>query len=157
MHEPEILRRGKAFHKRVQAEWVATAKDGTPCPERTIWRLNGRRGRVDLLIEELGDFVSVIEIKATDWDCMAEGNIARNVRRQIRQLWSYIDAELEIYGMQVCPGIIFPALPSDSRRLAMIESMFNDEGIQVVWQNETIEEMKKRAAQAYGSGDGTKA
>lgn len=112
---------------------------------------------MDLLIEELGDFVSVIEIKATDWDCMAEGNIARNVRRQIRQLWSYIDAELEIYGMQVCPGIIFPALPSDSRRLAMIESMFNDEGIQVVWQNETIEEMKKRAAQAYGSGDGTKA
>lgn len=151
MHEPEILRRGKAFHKRVQAEWVATAKDGTPCPERTIRRLNGRRGRVDLLIEELGDFVSVIEIKATDWDCMAEGNIARNVRRQIRQLWSYIDAELEIYGMQVCPGIIFPALPKDSGRLETIERMFNADGIQVVWQNESLVALKQRMAHKEAS------
>jgi hypothetical protein len=142
--EPLALRRGKAFHRQVQAEWLAETKDGKPCPERTIKRLNGRRGRVDLLIEELGGFVSVIEIKATDWDRMAERNIKRNVRRQIRQLWGYIDAELEIYGMQVCPGIIFPTLPSESHRLAMIESMFNDEGIQVVWQNETIDEVKQR-------------
>ena len=112
---------------------AAEAQGGTPRPERAIRRLNGRRGRVDLLIEDMGDMVSVIEIKASDWNRMAEWNVKRNVRRQIRQLWSYIDAELEIYGMQVFPGIIFPALPSDRSRLALIESMFNNEGIQVVW------------------------
>ena len=142
--EPEILKRGKQFHKLIQDEWLTTAKGGTPRPERYIKRLHGRSGRVDILVEEMGDFVSVVEIKFTDWDKMAEVNVVRNVKRQIRQIWSYIDAELELYQMQVCPGIIFPKLPHESKRLELIESMFNDNGIQVVWHDESLEHLKKR-------------
>lgn len=64
--EPEPLRRGKRFHKLIQDEWLKTARDGQPTAEKSIKRLSGRRGRVDILVEELGDFVSVVEIKASD-------------------------------------------------------------------------------------------
>ena len=143
-HEPRQLRRGKAFHKTIQQEWRATAIDGEPHSERTIRRLNGRYGRVDVLVEELGDMVSVIEIKCTDWDRMTEANVVRNVKRQIRQIWTYVEAELELYGCDVCPGVIFPKLPRSAERLGLIETMFNSEGIQVVWHNEGWDQLKKR-------------
>lgn len=142
--EPESLRRGKRFHRLIQQEWLETAKDGRPLAERTIQRINGKYGRVDILVEELGDFVSVIEIKATDWDRMKEKNVKRNARRQIRQIWSYVDAELTLYDKEVCPGVIFPEIPKDPVRTELIESMFNNEGIQVVWHNECIDHLKKR-------------
>ena len=145
--EPADLRRGKRFHKRIQEEWLATAKDGTPRPERHIKRLSGKAGRVDILVEELGDdLVSVVEIKATDWDRIADKNVVRNVRRQIRQVWSYVEAQLELEGLQVCPGVIFPKLPRDPARLELIESLFNEEGIQVVWHDETVEHLRQRMA-----------
>lgn len=34
----------------------------------------------------------------------------------------------------------------EPHRLRLIEKTFNDEGIQVVWQNESIEDVKKRMA-----------
>ncbi len=139
--EPEQLKRGKSFHKTIQKEWLETAKDGTPSRERMIKKLNGRNGRVDILVEELGDFVSIIEIKATDWDRMTDRNVRRNARRQIRQIWGYISAALDLQGQQVCPGIIFPALPKDRERLARIERLFNGEGIQVVWRHESMEHL----------------
>jgi len=142
--EPTALKRGKRFHKLVQEEWLATAKDGRPRPERYIKRLGGKKGRIDILVEELGDFVSIVEIKATSWDRMKAKNVVRNVRRQIRQIWSYVEAEIEHYEMEVCPGVIFPELPRDPKRLALIESLFNEEGIQVVWHNESVEQSKKR-------------
>ena len=143
--EPPPLTRGKIFHKLIQEEWLKTNKSGIPRPERTIKKLSGRGGRIDILVEEIGDnLVSVVEIKATDWDIMAEKNIKRNVRRQIRQIWSYIDSQLDIYGKEVSPGIIFPNIPKDLSRLKLIEAMFNEEGIQVVWHDETMEDVKKR-------------
>ena len=99
--EPESLRRGKRFHKLIQDEWLKTAEDGRPEPERSIKRLSGRMGRVDILVEELGDLVSVVEIKASDWDKMTKVNVVRNARRQIRQIWSYVEAELKLYDKAV--------------------------------------------------------
>lgn len=140
----ERMARGREFHQRVQAEWLRDTKDGTPRIERRIDRLSGQWGRVDILIEDLGDFVSVIEIKATEWDQWSDDRIPRYVRRQIRQIWSYVDAQLEIYEVEVCPGVIFPHRPLDPRRLALIERLFNGEGIQVVWHDETLEECRVR-------------
>lgn len=143
--EPKALRRGKRFHKLIQQEWLAEAKGGKPCPERMIRRVNGRNGRVDILVEEDGgDYVSIVEIKASDWDRMTPKNVRRNARRQIRQVWSYVEAQLEIYGVQVCPGVIFPKLPRDPDRIDLVESMFWEEGIQVVWHDESDEHLKKR-------------
>jgi hypothetical protein len=47
-------------------------------------------------------------------------------------------------GKDVCPGIIFPRRPSDKQRMELIEQMFSDEGIPVVWHDETIRECKAR-------------
>jgi len=82
--EPEALRRGKAFHKRVQSDWEKTAKDGKVNLEHTINIIKDssglkriRRGRLDLFVNELGDFVSVVEIKSTDWDRIRPENRRR--------------------------------------------------------------------------------
>ncbi len=96
--EPSILRDGKEFHRLIQREWLAETIDGIPYPERTVRRIDGRKGRIDILIEEAGDFVSIVEIKCSDWDAMNPENVVRNVRRQIRQIWGYIDAELAFRG-----------------------------------------------------------
>ena len=143
-----VLRRGKQFHKLIKEERLAETKDEIPCPERTTWRVSGRNGRVDILAEELGDYVSVVEIKASDWDSVAPANVRRNARRQIRQIWSYIEAQLDIYGLEVCPGVISPKRPSDSAPLGLLESMFLEEGIQVIWHDESLNQLKKRMAAA---------
>ena len=64
--------------------------------------------------------------------------------RQVRQIWSYIDAQLELEGKEVSPGIIFPTRPSDIERLKAIEQIFNNWGIQVVWHDEATDELKER-------------
>ena len=47
-------------------------------------------------------------------------------------------------GKDVCPGIIFPKRPKDRERMELIENIFEEEGIPVVWHDETIEERKMR-------------
>ena len=141
--EPAPLRRGKAFHRLIQEEWRTDrrTRDAT-FREFSIIKPNGRRGRIDILIDEGEDWVAVVEIKASDWDTMKEGNLRRNVRRQIRQMWDYIDSQLKpnddgsIDGRQVSPGIIFPKAPLKLGLRDAIETLFNEEGIQVVWHNE---------------------
>jgi hypothetical protein len=46
--EPKRLGRGKDFHSRIQKEWLDTA-EGVIFPEKTIRRLTGRRGSVDII------------------------------------------------------------------------------------------------------------
>jgi hypothetical protein len=142
--EPARLRRGKAFHKKIQKEWIETAQ-GKVWPEKTTERLTKRRGRIDILVDGYSDDkeVAVVEIKASDWDRMKPKAVRRNALRQVRQIWSYIDAQLDLEGNQVSPGIIFPKRPKDSERLKEIEEIFNEWGIQVVWHDETTEELKE--------------
>lgn len=130
--EPKRLRRGKDFHKKIQNEWLETA-EGVILPEKTIRRLTKRRGRIDIFVDDDSDdnHVAVVEIKASDWDKMKPKAIRRNAMRQVRQIWSYVDAQLELEGKEVSPGIIFPTRPSDPERLKTIETIFNDSGIQV--------------------------
>ena len=72
--QPVQLRRGRAFEKRVQDDWELTA-EGKPKTEKTIELIagltptgRGKRGRMDIFVNDVGDFVVVVEIKATDWD-----------------------------------------------------------------------------------------
>jgi len=65
------------------------------------------------------------------WVC--DTNIRRNVRRQIRQIWQYVDALLEFSGKDICPRVIFPSPPTNIAKRAIVESLFNEDGIQVVW------------------------
>ena len=143
--EPKRLRRGKDFHKKIQTEWLETAQ-GFILPEKTVRRLSKSRGRIDIFVNDDSNenHVAVVEIKASDWDKMKAKAVRRNALRQIRQIWSYIDSQLELEGKEVSPGIIFPARPSDPERLKEIEDLFIDYGIQVVWHDESLNELKKR-------------
>jgi hypothetical protein len=141
--EPSILKKGKRFHKLVQIDWCLTANDGLVEPEQNVLTPKGKRGRIDILVEEITPgLVSIVEIKNTDWDKIKD--IRRNIKRQSRQIWKYIDSQMELHKKDVCPGIIFPKLPNDSEKLRLIESMFENEGIQVVWNSESIEQVKAR-------------
>ena len=142
--EPTQLCNGKAFHKKMQAEWFNTA-EGKILIEKAITKPTGRIGRIDIFVDDDGDkLVAVAEVKASDWDKMTDSAVRRNVRRQIKQIWDYIDSQLA-KEKEVSPGIIFPHHPKDKARMKQIEDMFEQEGIPVVWQDETIEERKARS------------
>jgi len=151
--EPSQLRRGKAFHKLIQQEWEREA-EGEVKSERHIRKPNGRKGRVDVFVNDNDpqSSIAIVEVKATGWDKIKKKNVRRNVRRQIRQIWSYIESQIlngqyviDGEGKDVCPGIIFPRRPKDKERMELIENMFEEEGIPVVWHDETIEERKMRS------------
>ena len=138
--EPGILRRGKVFHKRVQEDWEKTAKNGkidrehviglSLVPETTHHK---KVGRLDLFIDELGDFVSVVEIKSTDWDKAKEKNRKKLLASHRRQIWRYIDEYLDVEHVSVCAGVIYPQSPKTRGLKNVIENYLNDYGLQVVW------------------------
>lgn len=142
-NEPKPLRRGKEFHKKVQKEWRNTAR-GKVMTEKSMTKPSGRKGRMDIFIKSDEKLVAVAEIKTSDWDAMSQTAIRRNVRRQVRQVWNYIDSQLTS-GKNVSPGVIFPKRPKDSGRMNLIEKLFNEEGIAVVWEDESIVERKARS------------
>ena len=140
--EPKRLREGKAFHKKVQADWRAEA-EGDVRTEMTVKRAGGRSGRLDVFVSEDGSAVrAIVEIKHSDWDKMTPPAVRRNAKRQARQLWRYIELQPTLDG--ICPGIVFPKRPSDRARLELIEQLFEEEGIPVVWEDESVEERKSR-------------
>ena len=138
--EPEILLRGKAFHTRVQKDWQKTAKGGKINKEHSIplsiLRKKIKRqntGRIDIFVNELGDFISIVEIKSTDWDKVKEKNRKKLLGSHRRQVWRYIEEYVDIKRMDVCPGIIYPKSPVTNGLKDMIEEYLNDYGLQVVW------------------------
>lgn len=142
--EPDRLKKGKAFHDKVQTDW-RVERDGEVTTEKPILKPNGRRGRIDVYADSKDPSVGVGvgEVKSTDWDQMAESAVHRNVRRQAKQIWQYIESQLAD-GHDVSPGVIFPARPQAEVRLRLVESLFDEEGIAVVWDDETIAERKTR-------------
>ena len=142
--EPAILKKGKRFHKRVQIKWAITA-GGLIKTEENVPKLDNKKGRADIFVEEIGDdLVSIVEIKNTDWDNIKIENIRRNVKRQARQIWGYIEYQTNSREVSVSPGIIFPNVPKDQERLKLIESLFDQECVQVVWESESIDEVRTR-------------
>lgn len=134
--EPEILRRGKAFHERVQEDWHNTA-EGRVHDEHTILLTgHNRRGRLDLFVDDLGDFVTVVEVKSTDWDSVKPENRKRLLSSHQAQVWRYVEEYLDILGVSVCPGIIYPEPPRTPGLREEIEAYLNDCGLQVVWYDE---------------------
>ena len=142
-NEPKCLHRGKEFHKKIQKEWLNSAT-GEVTPEKSITKPSRRKGRVDIFVRSDETLVAIAEIKASDWDSMGSAAVRRNVKRQVRQIWDYIKSQLEL-GKEVSPGIIIPRRPKDPNRMKLIEQLFDEEGIPVVWEDETITERKARS------------
>jgi hypothetical protein len=70
--------------------------------------------------------------------------VRRNVRCQACQIWDYIESQLNLR-KDVSPGGIFPKLPKDPNRLKLVERLFNEKGITVIWEDETIAGRKTRS------------
>ena len=143
--EPEVFRRGKKFHKEVQKEWEDSKVDGDSHDEHYVKLAYDLKGRFDIFVDNLGDALNVVlEIKSTNWDKIKRSNARKNVRSHIRQIWNYINLQQERKNTELCVGVIYPQLPSDPELTEMIETMFNEEGIQVVWNSESIDDCKNR-------------
>ena len=136
--EPKQLSRGKAFHKLVQDDWLATA-EGDIGVEETIpllirpGALKCRRGRMDIYVDESDCYVSIVEIKATNWDAIQPRNIQRNLASHRRQVWKYIEKYNDGDGQDVCAGVIYPNAPKCKKLKDRIEKYLNNYGLQVVW------------------------
>ena len=141
-NEPKHLRHGKEVHKRIQKEWHKSA-EGSIISEKAVTKPSGRKGRMDIFVASDETLVAVAEIKCSKWDTMTLVAVRRNVRRQARQIWDYIKSQLDL-GKDVSPGVIFPKLPKDTRRMKLVEQLFNEEGIAVVWEDETATKRKAR-------------
>lgn len=114
--------------------------EGSVAAEHTIDLLGmavrtGRqhRGRLDIFVSETGDYVTVVEIKATDWDKIKPGNVAKNLGAHRRQVWRYIEEYLDGDKVNVCAGVIYPREPETPGLKERVESYLNDYGLQVVW------------------------
>ena len=145
--EPERFVQGKQFHKNLQRDWengANRAEGKTVAHEEEITKPSGRKGRIDIFVDVDDNLMAIVEIKSTDWDKMSLDAVRRNVKRHANQIWDYIESQLE-QGKDVSPGIIFPERPKNQERLELIEALFDERGIPVVWQDESKEERKARS------------
>jgi hypothetical protein len=138
--EPEILRRGKEFHRRVQAEWAGEIEGAPVHSEHGIifgslskTVKHQRRGRLDIFISQFEDFVCVIEIKSTNWDRIQISNRQRLLAAHCRQVLRYVDKYLDHDHVNVCAGIIYPQAPRASEVKFHVEQYLNNQGLQVAW------------------------
>lgn len=143
INEPKHLRQGKKFHRELQDDWHKTAT-GKVKHEEEIIKPSGRKGRIDIFVNADANLVAVVEIKASDWDAMTLTALRRNVSRYANQIWDYIESQLA-RGKDVSTGVIFPKKPKNLNRIRLIEQLFDERGIPVVWKDESIEERKARS------------
>jgi predicted DNA-binding protein YlxM (UPF0122 family) len=139
----ERIGKGKKFHKKIQKDWRKNPERGVDI-EKAMTKPGGRKGRMDVFVKSDESLVAIAEIKGSDWDAMKRTAVHKNVMRQANQIWDYIESQLEL-GKDVSPGVIFPKRPKKPDRMSSIEELFNERGIQVVWEDESIEERKARS------------
>lgn len=137
--EPKQLQRGKIFQREVQEDWAKTAQGRInvectiPLQQSAKNSVRPRRVRMDILVDDLGDQVAVVEIKVTDWDRIIPRNITKNLGAHRRQIYKYIEEYLDGEGIDVCPGLIYPSAPAKPGLKERIEEYLGDYGIAVAW------------------------
>jgi hypothetical protein len=138
--QPDALLRGKAFHRRVQSDWSGQVEGSTVRPEHVIRLLRTagtmqrqRHGRLDIFIDKMSDFVTVVEIKGTDWDRIRPKNRKKVLGSHRRQVLRYVDKFVDEDQVNVCAGVIYPSSPITSGLKEEVETYLNDHGLQVVW------------------------
>jgi hypothetical protein len=148
--EPAAFRKGKAFHTEVQDLWKHEA-EGKPTREFPVTKPGAKpgdaKGRVDIHVDAGNGLVAVVEVKSTDWTRMSDSKVRRTVAEYSRQVWEYIDSK-ELRDKDVSPGMVLLGMPSDAERLRLVEELFEEEGIAVSWQDETVEDARVRHMRA---------
>ena len=100
--------------------------------DRTLQLNKTKRGRPDILIEEVDGAWTIIEVKSTEWDRIADYRVRPDVQRHARQVMKYVRYYWE-QGIDTIPGLIYPRAPSLRTRRQVIEEMLEEHSIQVVW------------------------
>lgn len=140
MAEPKQLRRGKEFQRVAQRDFERHSKSGVVRSEHTIslasTSARQRRGRIDILVAEMGDLVAILEIKATDWDRIKPANVTKNLYRHQRQLWMYLERYLDVEHLEVSPGIIYPTAPRTPGLRERVEVYLDERGTPAYWYDE---------------------
>ena len=126
--------RGRQFEADENAEWTELPNIRLEL-QHTLTLQKAGRGRIDILIEEIDGSYSIIEVKATDWEAMAEHRVRPNILRHARQVMKYVYPYWE-KGIDVCPGIIYPRPPRSVDRKLQVEETLAEQSIQVVWFSE---------------------
>jgi hypothetical protein len=130
------VRRGRKFEQWERKFWHEGVNKLAEFEVNTQWK--GKRGRVDIrLIDAEEGHAVVVEIKATDWDAMKTNRVRPNALRHARQIWRYIEADLQQHS--VLPALIYPRSPKTPGRKHEVERILNDRLIQVVWRDEQDE------------------
>ncbi len=140
--EPKQLCRGKQFHRRVQGDWAGTIEGALVIPEQGIRLIHAgqstrhiRRGRMDIFIDQIEDFVTVVEIKSTDWD-KVRMNRKKLLGAHCRQVLKYVDEYLNVGMVNVCAAIIYPKSPDAQEIKDEVERHLHKESLQVMWYDE---------------------
>lgn len=89
-----------------------------------------------MFVDLIDDFVTVVEIKSTDWDRVKPANRRKLVAANCRQVFKYVDTYLDGEKVNVCAGIIYPKPPSEPAVRAEVEEFLNGNALQVVWFDE---------------------
>ncbi|MCB2211330.1 hypothetical protein KQI52_04385 [bacterium] len=89
---------------------------------------------MDLFVDELADYVVIVEIKGTNWDQIKPKNVKKLLGAHRRQVWRYIDefVDGEVF-TSVCAGMIYPTAPDTPGLKEQIEEYLNEWALQVVW------------------------
>jgi len=132
MTEPICFIKGKRFQEEVRNDFIRNNKDGLLCFEEKIKLLNNKNGRMDILVSELGDFVAVYEIKATNWDLIKPSNIIKNAWSHQHQLLKYVDTYIK-KNIDVCLGIIYPFPPLIPGLRERVEKYLENCGTPAYW------------------------
>ena len=127
--------RGKKFELEEKLGWKDVEAIEKRYEAYTEWQ--SKSGRIDIRIDEIGGYISIIEIKSTNWDMMKQHRFRPNTLRHARQVLRYIKKEVFDDCLQVCPGIIYEQEPTNKDTRIQVENILNEQGIQVVWRSES--------------------
>lgn len=141
--EPLQLKRGKEFQRKVQEDYKNSGDEKSTFIEKYISfdkmeSIKQKSGRMDIFVYESGDdYVTIMELKATDWDKIKEKNLKRNLYRHSTQLYRYIDKFMEIDGKNVCLAMIYPEPPQKPGLRDFIEKYAMDKySFPIYWYSE---------------------
>jgi hypothetical protein len=128
-NEPERLARGRAFHLKVQDEWLSETF-GEALSEQVVRQIDkaeiARGGRIDVrMIDPDEPMAFVVEVKDSDFGLMTDRRLRRNVARNRLQVSKYGEALLNEpqNGIEyVCLAIVYSTQPANLERRDWIES-----------------------------------
>ena len=127
--------RGRAFEAEERAGWARLDPASVGFEAPTAWK--GRRGRVDILVDDDSGLVAIVEVKATNWDLIKPSRVRETALRHYRQRWRYIDDYVET--RQVSPGIVYPFAPRATERRSAVKEALDERFVQCVWRKTLCE------------------